>query len=263
MFCRDEPCSRPVARGLLRRARPLLILLAVVALACGCQAKVAVDAKVNPDGSGLLSFGVGLDDKALTYSGDPDRAFMLDDLPAAGWTVTKATKEADGLTWIRVSKPFANATELSSIMAELTGKDAMFRDFTFVAEDSPTSVTYHLKGTLDPTKGLAPASDPQLAAAIPNQDGFGGFVSKVEAQEGKPVSDMVSFDVTASVAGGPPQSYHPSLKDTAPTPVDVSTVVAKPPTEMIGWGAFVVGALAIGLVVVMLVGARRRFRHSH
>ena len=94
-----------------RLARLLLLLTTVVVLLCSCQAKVAVDARVARDGSGTIAVGVGLDDAALRHAGDLDAEARLDDLTAAGWTVTKATKETDGFTWLRASKPFHSPAE--------------------------------------------------------------------------------------------------------------------------------------------------------
>ena len=78
----------------------------------------------------------------------------------------------------------------------------MFRGFTFEKTEDDSSSTYRLKGTLDPTKGLVAASDPALTARLDN-DPFGGFVKGIEAKEGKPAADMVTFDVTASWVTAP------------------------------------------------------------
>jgi hypothetical protein len=235
--------------------------LVLLVLLCGCQAKVAVNAKVNKDGSGVLSVGVGLDDKALAKAGDPDALFKLDDLPAAGWTVVKATKEPDGLTWVRVSKPFADVTELNAVLEEVSQGSSALRGFTFEKTEGDSAITYRLQGTIDTTKGLSTASDPALQAKLDNLP-FGGFEQKLEAEEGRPVSDMITFDVTASVGDAPPQTYHPTLKDTQPIALDVTAVESVPPPAVFNLGVVALITVAGVLVGVMLVGVRRRFNFS-
>jgi hypothetical protein len=245
------------------RARRLVLLIAValgVMAAAGCQVKVAVHTQVGKDGRGTVTVGVGLDDKALSRAGNLDTEAKTDDLVAAGWTVGKATKEADGLTWIRVSKDFRDATELNQIMADIAGP-GMFRDFTFETTETDAETDYRLNGTVDASKGLAPFSDPELTAKL-NGDPFGGNIQAIEADEGRPIADMVSFDVSASVVQGPVQVFHPTLRDTQPTPVDIVMIEPKPPPLAQSVGLLVVIGVAGIFVVIMLIGVRRRFRRA-
>ncbi len=238
----------------------LVVVLALWAGLTGCQVKVAVDTKVAKDGSGTVAVGVGLDDQALARFGELNGQVKLDDLAAAGWTVTKAQKEPDGLTWLRAMKPFANVAELNAVMAEVAQANTMFRSYTFDTVEDSSEITYRVKGTVDATKGVDQFSDAELAAKL-NNDAFGGWIPAIEAAEGRPVADMVTFDITTTVADGIPQTVHPTLRDTAPTPIDVATVEAKPPPSVVGIALVVLVVAAVGAVIVMLVGARRRFRH--
>lgn len=237
----------------------MLLGVVLVALLAGCQVKVAVDTTVEKDGHGTVAVGVGLDDKALSRVGDPATAVRTDDLVAAGWTVSPPTREADGLTWIRATKGFANPTELSAVLAEVAGANGMLRDYTFTRDETDADITYRLKGTVDTSKGMATFADPTLSAAL-GGDPFGGNLAVIEAEEGRPVSDMVSFAVTAKVADGAPTTYTPTLADKAPVPVDVSTVESKPPPLLQSIGLLVLVGAGIAAVVVGLVAARRRFR---
>jgi len=236
----------------------LVVAVAFLVALSGCQAKVAVVTKVSKDGSGVLSVGVGLDDKALARTGDPNELFELDDLPAAGWTVTKAAKEADGLTWIRVSKPFADISELNQMLEEVSAGSSALRGFALERTEGDGIITYRLRGTIDTTKGLALASDPALQAKLGDLR-FGGLEAELEATEGRPVADMVSFDVTTSVGDAPPHTYHPTLKDTQPIGVDVTAVETIPPPAAFNVGVVVMIVVAGLFVGAMLVGVRRRF----
>lgn len=251
------PHRRGPGRGLAA-----LLVVALAVLLSGCQVKVAVDTKVNADGSGTLSVGVGLDDKALARLGDPNAQIKTDDMRAAGWTVGAPAKEADGMTWIRGSKPFADAAELNRVIAELTGPNAMFKDYAFQRVESDAEITYRLTGVIDSSRGMAAFGDAELAGQL-NGDAFGGQLAKIEAEEGRPIADMVTFDVTASVSGGAPTTYRPTLRDTKPIAVDVATVEQKPPPLLQRLGLYLAIALGIALVVAMLVGARRRFTAAH
>lgn len=248
-------------RSVTRSAiRSVLVLLALVVVLTGCQVKVAVDAQVNPDGSGTLKVGVGLDEKALQRLGDPAASIKTADMAAAGWEVAPPVKEPDGMTWMRASKPFANASELTATIEELTGPQSMFTGFAFTRVEDDATTTYKLVGTIDPTKGMAAFGDADLAAKL-NGDAFGGNLAAIEAEEGKPIADMITMTVSASVADGPAKSYPVSLKDKAPTPVDVATIEQKPPPVLTS--VFIYGAVLIGVVllIVMLVGVRRRYNH--
>jgi hypothetical protein len=252
------PAGRPLPSPARRLGRTAALVVLVAIALVGCQAKVAITTKVERDGSGTVAVGVGLDDPAMARLGSFDADVRLADLAAAGWTVAAAKKEPDGLTWLRATKPFANPTELASVLAEINGPQGMLRGFTFTrTEDGDT--TYRLTGTVDPTKGVAAFGDPELAARL-GGDPFAGLVTQIEQEEGKPAADMVSIDVTAQVADGAPMTWHPTLKDTAPTTIDVSRVDPKPASVLL---FIVVGVGVVFVLVVALVQltrARRRFR---
>jgi hypothetical protein len=248
----------PPLRSSVRRAGAIAVLAVVVLVGLvGCQAKVSVTTKVDRDGSGTVAVGVGLDDPAMARLGTFDGDVRLADLAAAGWAVTPARKESDGLTWLRATKLFADPSELTRVLAEINGPQGLLQGFTFVrTEDGET--TYRLTGTIDPTKGVAVFGDPELAARL-DGDPFAGVVQQIEQAEGRPAADMVSIDVTAQVADGTPMTWHPTLKDTAPTAVDVSLVDPRPPSALLL--VLVVSGVALALVVgiVQLTRTRRRF----
>jgi hypothetical protein len=250
---------RPPAPG--RRLPALLVAaVAVVALA-GCQVRVAVDARVEKDGHGVLVVGVGLDDKALSRVGDLDRQVRTGDLVQAGWEIGKAEKGPDGLTWLRATKRFGSVDELNRTLAELTGEPAMFRDFRLVEEDGGTALVHRLTGTVDATRGMAMFADPQLGARL-GGDPVAARVAAIEFEEGKKAADMVGFDVDVALDGQAGPGWHPRLDDEAPTAVEVSVRDPKPPASVGGGAPIGAMAAAGAIVVVMLAGVRRRFRGS-
>jgi hypothetical protein len=237
----------------------LLVAMAVLVLAAAaCQVDVSVEAKVNTDGSGTLTVGVGLDDKALSRVGNLDTQVRTPDLAAAGWTVAPAAKGPDGLTWLRASKPFSSIDELNRELAEIDGPNGLLHDVTLTTSDQDGSTVHELHGTVDTTRGVDQFSDAAVAAKL-NGDPFGGLVTDIEAQEGKPVSDMVHFDVRAAVGDGTATDVHPTLADTKTVPLEAKVVEVDPaPT----WPAkLLLLAVIVGVAVGMFLLLRQARHH--
>jgi hypothetical protein len=233
----------------------VLALLGLVALA-GCQVQANVEVKASEDGSGSVTVRVGFDESALNRLGDPQSALRLDDLAQANWRVTGPKKgKDDGLTWWTASKPFANPDELKAVLAEVAGPDVV-RDVRWDRTETDDDVTVRLQGTIDLTKGVEAFSDPDVAAAL-DGDPLGGNVAQIEAQEGRPIADMVSAQFDVDLAGVQ-QSFTPTA-DTQPLTFDVTAVKAKPTFTSNLW---LVGAAVLAVVVLAgsgLLAARRRF----
>jgi hypothetical protein len=251
-----SPPAAPARARSGARASLVALVLALVLLA-GCQVQVQVDTVVDQNGAGTVTVAVGLDEAARNRIGDLQVELQVGDLRQAGWEVAEPAAGADGVTWIRASKPFSNPDQLTAVLAEIAGPDTMFTDVEYSRTETDDDITYRVTGQVDLTKGVATFADPELAAQL-GGDPFGGNLAAIEAEEGKPVSEMVSFQVTTQVAGGIPSTVRPTLTDTAPTPIDVATVEVKPPSPLI---RIAIGAaIVIGIVVVVaaLVGVRRR-----
>ena len=201
------------------RATALAVVLLVVLTAC--QVKVTVGTKLNADGSGTVSVGVGLDDEAVAKAGDLSSQLRVDDLKANGWTVTGPAKEDDGYTWVRATKPFANPTEATAVLDEVNGSDGAFGGWKVSKSSSPITTSYSVSGQVDLTKGMATFSDPALDAAL-GGNALGGSIAELEQEQGRPVSDMVDVAVTVEVPGAA-KTYTPSLADQKPTSVKVSS----------------------------------------
>ena len=202
---------------------PLRVLAAVVLVAVlgACQAKLQVHTTMKADGSGTVEVGVGLDDEAVAKAGDLGSQLRVDDLKAAGWTVTDPTKEADGYTWVRATKPFADPAGAMAVLDEVNGPDGAFGGWTVKKSSSALSTSYSVAGSVDLTKGLETFSDAKLDQSL-GADGLGGTIAQIEADQGRPVSDMVDVEVIVTVPGAS-HTYTPSLADTDPTKVKVSS----------------------------------------
>jgi hypothetical protein len=234
----------------------LVVLALAVVLLAGCQVQVQVDAVVDKDGAGTVTVSVGFDAAAWARLQEREPAPLIDDLRQASWEVTDPETGADGTTWVRATKAFSSSEQLAGILAEISATP-MIRDLAFTRVETDDDITYRVTGSADLTQGMATFAEPELAAQL-NGDPFGGNIAAIEAEEGKPVSEMVSFEFTTTVAGGAPSTVRPTLRDTAPVPIDVSTVELKPPSFFVR--AAIGAAIVVGIVVVgiALVGVRRR-----
>ncbi|MDQ6927384.1 MAG: hypothetical protein M3159_01825, partial [Actinomycetota bacterium] len=111
-----------------------LILVLLVATACQVTVGAEVDAKA--DGTGVVRAAVALDAQAAQGAPDLGAQLRVDDLRQAGWTVRGPTKESDGLTWVRASKPFSTPARATAILGELTGPQGPFRTLTLTQSRS-------------------------------------------------------------------------------------------------------------------------------
>ena len=160
---------------------------------------VNVGIDVGEDGSGTVTVAIGVDDDLLSrVPGAADRVH-LDDLKAAGWEVTGPAKEADGNTWVHLSHPFANPTEMKELLAEINGPGGPLGAFGLEVRDEWDEKTWVLTGTAGLTGGIASFVDPDLAAAF----GASKPLEQLVQESGVPVEQGLNLTVTREHA--PPE----------------------------------------------------------
>ena len=183
----------------MRSVRVALPLTALV-LAAGCQVDTRVAVEVEDDGSGRVEVTVALDEAAAARVPELADQLEVDDLVADGWTVTGPAPEADGSTRIRASKGFDSAEEAPSVLAEVAGAEGPFRDLQVVSRPTLLDDVWVLDGTVDLTAGLAGFSDDALRARLDGTD-VGRPVAEIEAEAGRPIADIVTFEVAVRLPG--------------------------------------------------------------
>ena len=168
----------------------MFLLVGAAALLSACRIDASVDVAVGDDGAGEVGVNVGFDDDALARAGD----LRLDDVRAAGWTVTGPQKELDrdasGLLWVHATKRFTGSEQFTAIMSEINGPNGIFRDFHLVRSTGFAKVTYRVTGTIDPVRGLESFSDPEVAQLL------GGNAL------GRPAADVLKDAANASLVVG-------------------------------------------------------------
>jgi hypothetical protein len=246
-------------------ARKLALVGLVVVLA-GCQLRVHIGITVKDDGSGTVAVGVGLDEDALKRAG----ALELDDLLATGWTVTGPTVEADGLHWVRATKPFANPHEAGEVAAEIAAKGGPFKDFAVVRDQGFATTRYRFTGTVDFTAGLETFGDKDLAGQLDGEP-LGESIAAIEKRLGDSIDRLVQVEVAVRLPGAvtsnaPLQAdngakWKPGIGDGA---VHLEAQGDRRNIAVLIWSAIAVAA-GIGLLVLLIVRVvrwRRRRRRQ-
>jgi hypothetical protein len=215
-----------------RRLRLLGLVVLVVFAASACRVRTEVGVDVNDDGSGTVTIRVGLDDDAIAKNPGYEQALRIDDLRATGWAVTGPTKDADGFTYVQVTKPFANPEEATKIFAEVSGSTGPFRDFRISRTRSFARTSTRFDGTVDFTSaGVEQFADPALAAQLDGKP-LGDDIAAIEARIGDKLDKVFQFkvavrlpgDVTSNAPGRALNGavWEPKLSDSAPTVLTAS-----------------------------------------
>lgn len=173
---------------------PVLLLLA------GCQVHTRVAIDVDDDGSGRVEVAVGLDEDAVSRVPELADQLEVGDLVATGWDVTGPAREGDGRTWIRASKPFASVEEAGLVLDEVTGAGGPFRDLEVRRRPSLVQDRWDLTATVDLRDGLAGFSDEALRERLDGTN-VGLSDDEVAARAGRPLAEVVTFEVVASLPG--------------------------------------------------------------
>ncbi len=240
-----------------RPHRRLLVALValLVAVLVACEVQVDVDVAVEDDGSGSVVVGVGLDAEAMARIPDLSQQLRTADLEAAGWLVDPPAPDAEGITWVRVSKPFDDAEEADAILDELTGPDGPLGDLHLERTDGFATSSWALTGSVDLTGGVEGFIDQSIADLL-GGDADGGQVERIEAELSRPAEEMVQLRLTADLPGAASQTIELPLAEGGEVPVSVEASTSRTgPRAMLAGGA-AVGMLALLLAAVALLRAR-------
>jgi hypothetical protein len=228
------------------------------------QTEVAIE--VEEDGSGTVTVSVGLDTVAAAEVPQLDQQLRIDDLEAAGWTISGPAVEDDGDLWTRATKPFATPEEAGAVLAEIAGSDGPLQDFQVTRERSFARTTFGFDGTVDLTGGLESFSDEALASALDGQP-LGQSIEAIEARIGGPIDEAFTLRVLVDLPGevesnAPTQTadgaaWEPRISDPEPTTLTAASEVTRSRSLLL---VGVAAAGLVGLLVVLVVGPLRRRR---
>lgn len=231
----------------------------------GCQLTTQINITVEPDGSGELEVGIGLDDDALSRRPDILDDLAVDDLVDAGWIITGPAEEDDDLTWIRATHPFSSPDELGPLVDDIAGADGPFADFVVERDPGFAETTYRFSGTVDFSDGAAGlADDPELAEALGAEP-----IELLEERLGETVDRLVSVQVAVRLPGSVESNattradngavWRPSVLE--PEPLELVATSTLTRGERVVWlGVAVVAGFALVLLLAIRLAAWRRGR---
>ena len=247
--------------------RALVVVVPVLLLLAGCQVHTRVAIDVDDDGSGRVEVAVGLDEDAASRVPELADQLEVGDLVADGWEVTGPAREGDGRTWIRASKRFASVEQAGLVLDEVTGAGGPFRDLEVRRRPSLVQDRWDLAATVDLRDGLAGFSDDALRQRLDGTN-VGLSDDEVAAEAGRPLAEVVTFEVVASLPGrvagnGDVADGRSVWRPVLGERLELSASSTSWQGTSSLWLATAAAALA-ALVVVLLrravVGARRRRR---
>lgn len=157
-----DAAGRHRRRGVLRGA---FVALGLVLLLAGCRLDVDVATVVGADGRGSVTVTVRADDDLLAKAPGVLADLRLDDLKAAGWTVSGPVATADGGAALTLAKPFASPAEATQVLAEVSGPSGPLQGMVVAQQRVGTLLTTSFGGQAQ-LPGLDAFADPQLVAAL-------------------------------------------------------------------------------------------------
>jgi hypothetical protein len=106
------------------RVRRLSVLVGLAILLAGCNVNARFDITMRADGTGTVRTTITVDSDAVQRLGGPTaftRTVPLDDLRAAGWTVSSWKRGDGGTETIELSHPFVDQADLGHRIVDLAG----------------------------------------------------------------------------------------------------------------------------------------------
>ena len=129
-----------------------------------------------------------------------DDELRLDDLAATGWEMQLPTREDDGFTWIRVSKPFGTPEEAGQVLSEIAGENGPLRDFVVTRERSFARTEYGFGATVDFRGGIEAFADESLTEVLEGEP-LGEDVAAIEERIGAAIDEVFTFRVAVRLPG--------------------------------------------------------------
>jgi hypothetical protein len=236
--------------------RLILVVAAGALVLAGCKVDTTLTIHVHDDGGGTVSVRVALDAEAVENAeaggGKLEDRVRLGDLQAAGWTVSPWRRARNGGATVTLHKDFANAGELTRVVAELNGNSGPLKGVKLTRDRGVLSTSYKLSGVADLSRLTAGvAADPDLVAQLSAQR---VDVAQIEQRLAQQINDAFRLRVRIVLPGG-------DTTDTVAKPgkkVSLRTSTSQLDTTRV---LLVVAAVVLGGAgIVLFVRGERRAR---
>ena len=157
--------SVPRARHRLAFLRVSLIVLGLTMLTA-CRVDTVVTLDIFPNGAGTLTVNLTADKQVIDQTPKLATDFRFDDAKSAGWVVAGPNVLADGGLQVSISHAFSNASQATTLLAQLSGANGPFKQLTLTRIGKDSDSTFKLDGALQVDGGLAAFSDADLLQTI-------------------------------------------------------------------------------------------------
>lgn len=172
--------------------RVLALVVGVLALT-GCQVDLELDIRVDPDGTGSITFTATADAEVLERVPNLADELVLDDIAAAGWQITGPTPTETGGLTVTMSQDFESAAEATNLLRSL---GPPFNEPELGRGDTDDATNNRLTGRFGLPGGFEAFADEELIAAV------GGVPFAAEfAERGATPANSMTATVRASLPG--------------------------------------------------------------
>jgi hypothetical protein len=230
--------------------------LASVFLLSACETVATVTIDAEPDGSGLVTVVVELDEEASAALGDAP--VLTDGLEDAGWETSQDSgSDSDPALRLSASKRYVDEEGLVAVMDEVGGSSGLFRGtFSEITEDA-VETTYRAGTTVSVSGDPAQFSDEALAKLL---DGLP--LGRTEGELAflgidQPGAGTLTVQINAPGEGGSAESTFDLTSGVAEEAEVAATGIVED-TQGRRWIILGVAAAAVGLVLVVVGFVRWR-----
>jgi hypothetical protein len=162
--------------------RVLAVCVCAIVLA-GCRLDLSVDMVVEPDGTGTISVVVVADGAVVAQVPTIGEELAVDDIVAAGWTVSEPALMPDGGLSVTLSHSFVSAEDATNLLNSI---GPPFAQMAMVRDVDGDRTTTRVTGLLGLPNGFETFADADLIAAV----GSLPFASQLEESGATPESSM-------------------------------------------------------------------------
>ena len=233
-------------------------MVCLVALA-GCKVDARVDVTLRADGSGTVSARVALDADAvhrLTLRAPLDRAVPLDDVRAAGWTVSKWTPVRGGGDEITVAHDFVGGAELAARLKDLAGDTGVLHDAAITRTRGWTGAKDAIAVSVD-LRHLATGVGSD-SAVVKRLAAAGLDVNALDAQLRSDLGRALTFTVTVHAPNGHANTVQVTAGGTATAAASSTRFYTRRIALLVAGIVFLAGALLLTGATLAARSRRRR-----
>lgn len=170
------------------------MVVALLVVCTGCRLDVTAQVQMNDDGSGSVNVVARADAELLAKAPGALADLRLDDVRAAGWTVSGPRPATDGGQELALQKDFRTPAEGDAVLAELNGPGGPLHDVHLGLTRTFATQTATLAGRVQLDGGATALGDEGLAALLGGKQPFADRLDR-------PLGEALHLTVIAELPG--------------------------------------------------------------